>query len=103
MDLRLHFVPKEEAGKRYVLTPDEICQIFALSQGIGAIIKIMAAYTRDSKGDSDMPDNCASVFDMLKILIEPVSDYLAGYAGDVVVEPPVLPENRFDFDGSDRT
>jgi hypothetical protein len=102
MELGLHFVPKEEIHKRHSPTPDEIHQIASVALGIESIIRVMSEYTCDTRKDNDMLDNCSFVFDILKLLVAPVTQYLTEYAGELAVEPPVIIEEVLDFDESDR-
>jgi len=68
----------------YKPTQSEIGQLEELALSIKAIIQVMARYTVDhprATGTREVANNCASVFNTLKLLMEPLVEYMTDSAG----------------------
>ena len=71
----------------YEPTKSEIGQLETLTLSIKAIVQVMARYTNDcndcgsNRDDFEVTNNCASVFNALELLMEPLVKYMTDYAG----------------------
>ena len=79
----------QKTDRRYEPTKSEILQIEGLALSIEAIVKALDAYAIDYYDKPDMGSVCVGVCNALKLLIDPVIEYLSNYAGDVPT-----PENQ---------
>ena len=76
----------------YEPTQSEIGELETLALSIKAIVQVMARYTNDctdcgnNREPYEVTNNCASVFNALELLIEPLVKYMSGYAGEATME-----------------
>ena len=68
-------------------TESEIGELEILTLSIKAIVQVMARYTNDctdcgsNRGTYEVANNCASVFNALELLMEPLVLYMTTHAG----------------------
>jgi hypothetical protein len=68
------------------LTSTEINGVTIAAQGASAIIHVMGEYLAGNPQEDDYSDDIyISVFNVLELLMEPVTDYLSDYAGTPAV------------------
>jgi hypothetical protein len=94
--LKLCFLTPEQKESR-PLTSYEINQVTMAAQGASAIIRVMTQYACDNpQGEEDDTLGVfCSVFNVLGLLMEPVTDYLFQYGGrEAAPEPKTEQENE---------
>ena len=72
----------------YKPTKSEIGELETLALSIKAIVQVMARYTNNdctacggNREPFEVTNNCASVFNALELLVEPLVKYMSDYAG----------------------
>jgi hypothetical protein len=76
--LALCFRDKE---KHRSLTSTEIESVAMAAYGVSAIIHVMGEYLSTNPQEEDSEGVYSSVFNVLELLMEPITDYLNEYAG----------------------
>jgi hypothetical protein len=87
--MKLHF-DSEEVKEKRPITSGEVNELYMAAQGISGIVKVMSLYSMNylRHGEDDQPqDIFCSVFNVLELLIEPVTDYLSEYPYPANIAP----------------